>query len=249
MSFLTAVRLLTSIPLPQAGRDDAAARSRSIVWFPLIGAGLGALVWGADWALRLALDARVAAALSIALLALLTGFLHLDGLSDTADATFAHRTRQQRLAIMRDSHAGAFGITAVVILLLTKWAALSELDDPARLLALVAGGAASRWGAVVAMRAFPLARGDGQARAYAGSITVPAVIATLIAVGLATASFQAAGAVMLALTAMVALALGLFYTRLLGGLTGDVYGAIVETGEAAVWVAAPTLAGWILVGA
>ncbi len=246
MSFLTAVRLLTSIPLPRAGTDDAAARSHSIAWFPLVGAGLGALVWGADWALRLALDARVAAALSIALL---TGFLHLDGLIDTADATFAHRTPERRLAIMRDSHAGAFGMTAVVILILTKWAALSELDDPARLLALIAGGAVSRWGAVVAMRAFPLARGDGQARAYAGSITLPAAIATLIAAGLVTAIFQAAGAVMLALAAMVALALGLLYTRLLGGLTGDVYGAIVETGEAAVWVAAPTLAGWILFGA
>ncbi len=246
MSIAPAIRLLTVVPVPGGADETDQMRARATVWFPAVGAALGAAAWGIDWTLRLAVHPNVAAAIAIAALAIFTGFVHLDGLGDTADATFGHRSGERRLALMRDPRLGAFGVAAIVLVIIVKWAALSSAADPARLVALVSGGAASRWTAALALRMFPIARPDGQAAAFGRVGLLHVVGASVIAVAIVVGAFQAAGAVIAAIALVTVVGIGAAYTRLLGGLTGDVYGAIIELSEAAAWVAAPLVVQWAL---
>jgi len=218
MSLLAALQFLTIVPVPVG--LSARARVRAAIWYPLVGALLGGAAWGVDRLARLIVPSAVAAALAIAALALLSGCLHLNGLMDTADGAFGWRTRAQRLAIMRDPHPGAFGVLAAVLLILVKWSALSTAADPARLAALVGGGAAARWAAVGAMRTFGRARTEGLAVTHGRVPSGYVLMATAVAGALAGGLFQGAGGVMLGAAACVGLAVGGYAQRVLGGHHG-----------------------------
>src|SRR5205823_452731 len=112
--------------------------------FPLVGAALGAAVGGAAYGLARIMPSLAAAGIALALGALLTGALHLDGLADTADALGA-RSREGALAIMRDHAIGTYGATALVLDLVVKTAALAALAGRSRVvLEALAAGALSR---------------------------------------------------------------------------------------------------------
>jgi adenosylcobinamide-GDP ribazoletransferase len=193
------------------------------------------------------LPASVVAALLLAGSVLLTGGLHLDGLMDTCDGVFCVRSPEQRLAIMRDSHVGAFGVLGAACLLLIKFAALSALLAGDRRLLL--GGVLlapmlSRWAMVLAAVAFPYGRtGETLGSSFQRAVgRVQLAIATIgaglliVLLGMALhlgvrgpAAFAGAAG----LTYLVAR----FALSRLPGLTGDVYGAINEVVEAMVLVA------------
>lgn len=239
-----AVTTLTRVRLPGrlvAGGDAA----RSTMWFPLVGAGIG-LVVGAVL-LGVALATRwvlVAAVLAVAVEVVLTGALHLDGLADSADG-LAGRSREQRLAIMKDHASGVYGVTAVVLDLLLKTACLAALLGsglgPVGLLVVLAGGyALSRTAFLPLARALPYARAQGTGRAVIDGVTTGHVlvaftwVAVVVAGGVAVAATVGPSQVGLACLAMVAAAVvtagavGLGARRLLGGITGDVLGATAE---------------------
>ncbi len=137
--FLAALRFLTVLPVPGAHRlddaDGSAAPSTSLTtgwgrataWYPVVGLVLGAILVGLDWGLRWLFPGGVAAALLLLAWVTLTGALHLDGFIDCCDGLLAPVPRERRLEILRDVHAGAFGIVGVALLLLTKYAALVAL--------------------------------------------------------------------------------------------------------------------------
>ncbi len=180
-----------------------------------------------------ALSAFVVAALLVALLALLTGFLHLDGLIDTCDAVFAHRTREQRLVIARDPRAGAFGVVGVVLLLLLKTLLLAGPLGEHRSAALICFPALARCGMTAAVILLPSARGTeglgGSVKAHAPPwtliVAIPITVIPTIVLLRWHALALVAGAV-IGGACVAALAL-----RRLGGTTGDVYGAICECAE------------------
>ena len=164
--------------------------------------------------------------------------MHLDALADTADA-LGSRTRERRLEIMRDHSIGAFGAVALVLVLLLEVSLLAELGS--RDLALVsfaAAGALSRWSPLPIALALPYARDEGQGRSLAtGSRSRPCWSSSSWRresprSRSATAGGRARGG------AGVALLLGLFYRRWLGGVTGDALGAATASSQAACLVAA-----------
>lgn len=228
MSFLAAWRFLLAIPIPLPRPVSERELGRSVVFFPVIGLILGLILAGADWLLSLALPAALVNAFLMAILALLTGALHLDGFMDTCDG-LAGRSPQERLEIMRDSRVGGFGVAGLFLLLLAQYAALQSLPANLRIAALVAMPVLGRWAVVYAIYAHPYARPQGLGRAFKeGTRLWHWLLATAIALAIVLGLARAGGLIALAGVWLAAWGMAGYFRRRLGGLTGDSYGAINE---------------------
>jgi adenosylcobinamide-GDP ribazoletransferase len=172
----------------------------------------------------------------------LTSGLHLDGLMDTCDG-LGGATKEKRLVIMSDARTGAFGVAACVVVLLLKWTALSILPDSVRMESLLLAPVLSRWTMVGAIWAFPYARPEGLGSAFKTHVTWRLLLlATVLALGAAGGWMLWQGLVMAAVAVVIAAILAILVVRRLGGLTGDVYGAINEVGEVTVLAGLPLVA-------
>jgi adenosylcobinamide-GDP ribazoletransferase len=239
--FLRAIGLLTILPV-RVPTDDAAPPGRAMAFYPLVGALIGALLAGMAWLAARSGLAEAApllpAALLLAAWAGLTGALHLDGWADCCDALFVPVSRERRLEIMKDPRLGGFGAAGLILLLLVKLAALDgALRSPHAFPALIAIPALARWAAVIAAKAYPSARpggmGDYFRRGLGGR---ELVIATGLA-ALAAGPLLWGGLILWAAAGLALLAMARLARSRLGGLTGDVYGAIIELAETAALVA------------
>jgi adenosylcobinamide-GDP ribazoletransferase len=232
-SFLAAVQFLTLSPAMVRRAFTPGELGRAVGFYPLVGALIGAILFGWSLPLDLIFPPQVSAALILGLWVLLSGALHLDGFLDACDGLLGGRDATSRLEIMRDERVGAFGLAGGVLLLLTKYAVLVSL--PGRAGALLAGPIAGRWVMALAVVWFPYARPQGLGRAIkdnAGRREV--LLATAIAL---PAAWLAGGWLALAaagLAALAAWAAGWWVTTRIPGLTGDVYGALNELGELVV---------------
>jgi adenosylcobinamide-GDP ribazoletransferase len=240
-----AVSFLTRVPLPAAlaprGAVTAVELARSQRVFPLVGAAIGLLA-GAVLALALwlGLPAWPAAVLALAAQIGLTGGLHEDGLADVADG-FGGRDRESKLAIMRDSRIGAYGMLALLVGVLLRASALAAIaagGAGAGLAALAAAGALSRAGIPAVMRALKPARADGLAAAHGrpdaricGLAAAAALLIAVPALGI-EGGLLAAAAAALATAGLARLAL-----KQVGGYTGDVLGAAQQAAEIAILLA------------
>lgn len=233
-----AVAFLTRLPLPPRAQVGAREVGRAMLAFPAVGAGLGFALAGAGLMLARVLPPPLAAAIVVALGALATGALHLDGVADSADGLGGGRDREHALWIMRDHAVGAYGATALVLVLLVKAAAVAALlDRPGGVAWLPVAGALARWVMVPLARLAPAARPDGlgaSISAHVGGLEVIGAtsLAALVAGGLAGAH-GAAAALAVALAGLV---FGALCRRRLGGMTGDTLGAAGELAEVLVLV-------------
>lgn len=247
---LTIVRVSPPRATDTVGATTAIAQSTArgaMLAAPLVGLLLAApaalLVWGAGR------SPLLASALVIALLALLTRGLHLDGLADTADGLGSGKPREGALTIMRQSDIGPFGVATLVLTVLVQTAALNTIvisgrDFPGYApLAVAVALVVSRAALPLACRSgIPAARPGGLGAAVAGSVPTWAAggVSALVVAMAAAASFWAAGfsagdpfsAPGWALAAVLGLGAGILVTRRcvarLGGVTGDTLGAAVE---------------------
>jgi adenosylcobinamide-GDP ribazoletransferase len=221
-----ALQFLSVIPVPLPRSLPPAAFPRAVAWFPLVGALIGVLVAIADALLRPVLPLTVVSALDLALLALLTGGLHLDGLADAIDGLLGNLPRERRLVVMRDGGIGAFGAAALVLTLLVEYGALLSLPPVIRFPAIVAAVAVSRWGMSLMLWAFPYARAEGSGSAFrAGLRPLDVAGAATLALLVTAIALSWVGVILLVISAVVALVVGAFAVRRAGGCTGDVYGA------------------------
>jgi len=237
--FWSALQFLTRIPVPLGNYRIEA----SVVWLPVVGLLLGAILAGVDWGLRaLAVEPLVVSTVVVVLLLVLSGALHADGLIDTCDAMFGHASPEKRLEIMRDPHVGAFGVVGLVCVVALKIAAVYALPTGLRLQVLVLAPTLGRWAIVLLATVFPYGRASGLgAPLKAAATTRVLILATLLPLAGCIASGPVGAACGL-LAAAVALGLGAWLMRLLPGLTGDSYGAACELVEATVWLSAAPLA-------
>jgi adenosylcobinamide-GDP ribazoletransferase len=244
-AFALALQFLSIAPIsvqPVAQRELGA----SMRWFPAVGALLGACVALVDWLLTPLTTPEIRCVLAVALLAVLTGGLHLDGLMDSCDGLFALASPARRLEIMADSRVGSFGLVGAAIIILLKYAAFLALPPGARPQAFIAMGALSRWSMVYGTVQFPAARPEGLGHAYKASAGRPDLIAATLVAILFVVPSGVAGAAALALAWGLAALCGRYASQRIGGLNGDVYGAMSEVVEVAVAVALPPL--WRFLG-
>lgn len=240
MGLLIALQFLTSLPLPTAPAGPPAALARSLPWFPVVGLLLGLMAAALDRFLGMVVPEGVASVLVLAALLMLTGALHLDGLMDTCDGLFCAKGRDERLAIMRDSHVGSFGVAGGTIVLLAKYAALVSLPADLRLPGLVLMACLGRWAILFVAYAFPYARPEGLGKAiHDGARPASVLVGTAIATGVAAGLASATGLLLLVSVLVVAYVTGRYTAARLQGLTGDVYGAVCELSEVVVLVLLP----------
>ena len=235
LGLLTALGFLTVIPVPSRQEVAPGELGRATIWFPLVGLLVGLMLAGLDWCGRTLWDPSVASGLIIAGSLLLTGGLHLDGFMDSADAFFSHRDRAGMLAVMKDSRAGALGAAAAVALLLIKFAAYARLAGLAHWRLIAAVPMLGRVGMVLALACFPYAREEGTGAGFAAGTRVRhAAAAGIIALAAAFGLLHVQGLALAGGAAVAALLCGVYWLRRLGGLTGDIYGAINEVVELVV---------------
>ena len=238
MPLIVALGFLTALPLPRTGTAGPEQLARSLAWFPVAGALVGGVLVLLDLALGLVLPVGVRAALLLVALLALTRGLHFDGLMDVCDGLFGGFTPERRLAIMRDSHVGAFGVLGAVADLLLRHAALVSLLDGWRIAALLLPPIAGRWAMVWAMVAYPYGRTEGLGAAFKrGAGWREVALATFGAAILGAAAWWPWGAVALIPAWLATVLVARFMLRRLPGLTGDCYGSINEVVEAVVLVA------------
>ena len=239
---LVAARLLTRLPL---GRGNTARPAEPATHparcYPLVGAGIGllaGLAYGlAAW---LALPPFAAALAALTAAILVTGALHEDGLADVADGFGGGSDPTGKLAIMRDSRIGTYGVVALVLVLAVRGGSLAALAGPASALAaLVTAHSLSRGGLATLMWALPPARSDGLAVATGrtGGADALAGLAIGVVGALLLLDLEVAIVAILA-TATLQTGLALQARRQIGGITGDVLGAAQQLGEAAVLLVA-----------
>ncbi len=233
-----AFALLTVLPIARSGTDPRALRG-SIAFFPPVGAVLGAAAAGLAWLSRDALPPLAVAALVLALLAVASGGLHLDGLSDLFDAWGGGRgDRERSLAILRDPRLGAHGAAALVLVLLVKAALLAGLVERAAYLTIAAFPIAGRAAVVPITALFRPARQDGLAHALGARGAWGSLVFSLLSAAALVSYGGLALVGSLVAAVAVALALGALWNRRLGGVTGDVYGAALEIAETVFLLAA-----------
>ena len=231
-SLRLAISFLTILPV--APRDVAHVGSAR-AYFPLVGLALGAILAGLDFAARQALPTPVVGALLVTALLVLTRAFHTEGFLDCCDGLFGGYSPARRLEILRDTHVGAFAVAGGVGLLLLKWSLLSGIPDEVRAGLLTIFPCISRFGMLSTMAAFPYAREQGVGTAFqAGARRWHVVLGLVTAAVAGGVLLGASGLFLLGAAIAVSLALGWWISRMLGGMTGDGYGAVNEVAEVTV---------------
>lgn len=233
-AFLLALQFLTVVTVRSDLRGEPADLAASRAWYGLVGALLGGALALLAWPLNAWLPPLAAAGLLLLVWEGLTRFLHADGLADSADALIYFSDRAKALAIMKDTRLGSFGVAALVCVYLVKFAALASLPWPALAGALVAAPALGRAAAAMLSVLLPAARVDqglGAAVSRTGS-PWPGIFSAACA-GVAAGLFAGLAGLWAALAVLLlAVGLGAWFLRRLGGVTGDTLGAAIELSEA-----------------
>ncbi|MDW3214032.1 MAG: adenosylcobinamide-GDP ribazoletransferase [Ilumatobacteraceae bacterium] len=239
--FLGAVQFLTRVPIRLRAPVDHA---RVVPWFGVVGVLIGAAVGGVAAGLTELVPVAVAAACAVAAGLLITGAFHEDGLADIADAFGGGWTVERRLEILKDSRHGTYGVAALSSSIVLRVVCAASIAGPAALFAaFVAAHGLGRVSAVAAMKAAPPATESGLGVSAVSSLRAAPTI-----VGLTTATGAVAlvsgwwvlpflGAAVVGTAAVVALAV-----RKIGGLAGDVLGAVEQIVECLVLVVATGIA-------
>lgn len=224
--------LMTILPFRLPDDWSAGDSGRASVWYPLVGLVIGALTWLAWTGAMLLFPPLVAGVIALVVWVALTGGLHLDGLADCCDGLLASTPAERRLEIMKDPHVGAFGVTGLILVLLLKAAALTSVSSLGILLAT----SFARWCILVA-GLLPLARPSGMGADFAAGFRRLFLLWGAI-LPLGIAFLLGARGVLSALAGLGAAALILWLAKSrIGGVTGDVFGMLVEVVETVVLLA------------
>jgi adenosylcobinamide-GDP ribazoletransferase len=231
-----AIVLLTRFPVAQYGSGDPRAVGRSVLWYPAVGLLVGLVLVGVCLLVQSA-PAMVGAALATLAWCGMTGGLHLDGLSDSADALIgSHGDAARALEIMKDPSAGPMGVVAVCIVLMVKFAALTAHISAETWWPIVAAPVLGRAALIALLLDTPYVRPGGLGAGLAMHLPRGSGRVVLVA---ALAAAVIAGGVAFVIGAVLAfLLLRKLMMRTIGGTTGDTAGALVEVTEAAALVAA-----------
>lgn len=225
---LGALGLLTRIPVPTHRATPSGAAAG---WFPVVGAVVGGIVAGAYALGSEVLPPSVAAFVAVLAGVLATGGLHEDGLGDSFDALGARGDRDDAIRVLKDPRLGSYGTLALISSLVLRAGAIASMDAWSAAAMIVCAHAVARGIAVGTMALVP-ASSEGLGSTFSGTLTEGRA-AIAVGVGVAIGSIAAGiwGPIAFAVAVFaVALALRPLLRRL-GGISGDVLGAIEQTGE------------------
>jgi adenosylcobinamide-GDP ribazoletransferase len=231
MKYLSiAFNLLTTLPVRAPADWRAGDSGRAAGWYPFVGLALGALVAAVYFFAGLIFPPLIAAMLALTAWVILTGGLHLDGLADCCDGVLHASNAEKRLEIMKDSRMGAFGGIGLFLILLLKFSALASLSTGRAVPVILLAASLGRW--FIPLAGFqPLARAGGMGADFAlglkkSSLFWGGLIPLALAIYLGVQGILALG-----ITALGVFFILRFARARIGGVTGDVFGLIVEISE------------------
>lgn len=205
----------------------------SLLWFPLVGALIGAGLIGVNALASQMFPPLVVGACVVLAWVAVTGALHLDGIGDVADGLYGGHTPEERLRIMKDPHVGAMAVVAVTLVLLLKFALLSSIPSSRLNQALLLAPCIGRYAMVLLGSTLPYARaGGGTAAAFVRYGTKRSLIgATAVALLASALTLGSRGIALFGVAILGGLMLRAVFRRTLGGVTGDALGATGEVTE------------------
>ena len=230
-AFVLAFQFLTRLPLNIQVDFDEKTIKKSTFYFPFVGAIIATLVY-IPFRYLCKLNIEIASIITLFIWSLITGGLHLDGLSDTADGFLSGRQRERILEIMKDSRIGAFGVVAIVFDLFFKFIIIKNLSPQGAIIGFILSLGLARLLVTLLFAMGKPARQEGLGILFTGK-------ETKIYVALAFIVFSAIGLYLDAKKYVILFFTGLLSTLLImkisykkiDGLTGDVYGACIEINE------------------
>lgn len=232
-SIVVAFQFLTRLYLPINVEWDTANLRRSLMWFGLVGAFIGVILAGAMTLFnRFDLIPAVSAIIILLIWIFITGGMHIDGISDMADGFFSMRDKEKTLEIMKDSHVGAFGVITIVFLLLIKFEMLKEfIIIEKNVWLLILPPTIARIAAGLVLSFYETTKKSGLGYTFHSSDprifwAIGFIVTLIISSILNIKSLIFIGIAILASNLMA-----LWAKKKIGGLNGDIYGAIVETVE------------------
>lgn len=232
-SIVVAFQFLTRLYLPINVEWNTANLRRSLMWFGLVGAFIGAIIAGAMTLFnRFDLIPAVSAIIILIIWIFITGGMHIDGISDMADGFFSMRDKEKTLEIMKDSHVGAFGVITIVFLLLIKFEMLKEfIIIEKNVWLLILPPTIARIAAGLVLSFYETTKKSGLGYTFHSSDprifwAIGFIVTLIISSILNIKSLIFIGIAILASNLMA-----LWAKKKIGGLNGDIYGAIVETVE------------------
>jgi len=231
MKYLSiAFNLLTTLPVRAPADWQPGDSGRAAGWYPFVGLALGALVAAVYVFAGLLFPPLVAAMLALAAWVILTGGLHLDGLADCCDGLFHTSDPVRRLEIMKDSRMGAFGGIGLILALMMKGSALASLPTEQAVPVILLAATLGRWFIILAGFQ-PLARTGGMGADFSSGLKKSSLFwGGLIPLALAI-YLGVQGILVLGITSLGVFFILRFARARIGGITGDVFGLIVEAAE------------------
>lgn len=228
-SLIIALQFLTIIPLRVSARPEKRDIAHSMSFFPLVGMIIGGFLILINLIASKYLSLPITSALILIGWVGITGALHLDGFTDTADGLCGSKNKEKILRIMKDSAIGAKGVTALILLLLLKFTLLLGLANNYKNYALFFAPVVGRWSMVVGIYLSSYVRDEGLAKVFFSHKTGREIFwATLITSSLGLALFKIKFFYIIGIALAVNLFLITYLKRRIGGLTGDNLGALNE---------------------
>lgn len=229
-SFVFALQFLTRIQIanPEWNYEKC---GRGSAFFPVVGLVVGGLLLALKMLGETVFSPLITAALILLAEVFITGGLHVDGFMDSMDGLYSGRDRERKLEIMKDSRVGSFGALGLACLILVKYIFYLELLKMGQVSWLLAIPVFGRWSMVYAIRFFPYLRPQGLGNPYSDHTgSREFLLATAIMAGTLGLALREG-----ALVFLIPILLVHFWLRrvrdTLGGLTGDIYGAVEEISE------------------
>jgi len=230
--FILAFQFLTVFPIRTSFEVERGTLSGSMAYYPVVGAVQGAVLAGVYAGCSLIFPSSITSAIVVTVLALTNGGLHLDGFADTVDGLAGGSTPKERMRIMKDSATGAVGAVFLVLFLLLKYLAVSELPEGARLQAVFLFPVVGRWAMVPMACWAPYARKEGGLGESFAANSYPVLIAaTLLTALLLVALLGLQSLVILAAVGLMVLLFTVYFKKKVGGVTGDIFGFQSELAE------------------
>ena len=225
---ILSLQFFTRIPINIAIDFKGKNLKYAIFFLPLVGGLIGGLGGGAYYLLY-PHNTMIASFITLLITIILTGGLHLDGLSDTFDGFLANREKEETLGIMKDSRVGAFGVLSLILIVLFKFILI--LSTPNLPLALILSFANSRWIISWIISTKKISKSNGLGHMFSTSKPKRLVILSGLIYIIILLLLNYIYIIPLIMNYFLAEYVSSISTKKIDGLSGDVYGAIIELGE------------------
>ena len=232
-NFLRALSFLTILPVGRYALPEEKNLARSMAFFPLVGLVIGLILSLGNYLFSLLFPRTLALWLTIGLLVFLTRGLHLDGFADTLDGLATGGPKEKILEVMRDSRIGAFGVIGLILLIGGKYLALNQISDSSVPYSLILMAVMGRQSMVLVCCRSVYARPDGGlAKPFSENFNPREMIISLASTCVIAFILQEwKGLLLFVAICLFSLGYRFFFIKKLGGITGDVLGAVNELSE------------------